>query len=323
MKDIASKHCIDLLLKQQNASSILFIFDKPNQTVANQLEKCIAEQFPNISANFQLLTKFNLEQLDALILQYDRVIAIYDINPVNSSEVETKQLYQLRQKIYQHFDKITRVCDLSQDFNDFFSVPNSYFIELNQKIIDAAKNIKTIHISNSFGTSLTVQTDTNFSWVNVNGVDPSKIHGSNLCFFEPMFGEVATQSKLTNGIIQFTGAILFSNTQDWKNQLIIEPVTLEIYNGCIVDIQSRDRNVVDLLKKKFAEHEFNSHLSEVGIGTHPAIKLKGQNLIFEERHAGAHLGFGGANGSSHMDFVFSDSIIKFDNKVIFDQGFLI
>jgi leucyl aminopeptidase (aminopeptidase T) len=271
----------------------------------------------------QSLESVNLEQFETHLSRFDRIIPIYDIHSTENSVSEIQQKQILRQKIHQYFDKVTRLCDLSEDFNDFFRLPHSYFVELHQSIINAAENIETITIQNSFGTKLIAKANPKFSWVNVNGINPSKVHGTKAFFFEPMLGEVATYSSVIDGVIQFTGSILFSNRQNWTTQLIIRPIHLEITQGRITHIHSEDEEVCRLLKNKFSEHEFSAHLTEIGIGTHPGIRLKGQNLIFEERHAGAHIGFGGMKGSNHMDFVFADSIITFDERVIFNKEFFV
>ncbi len=319
----ASLNFLNLLLAQFSASSLLVIFDEANRQTAINLKTCAETEFACLTLEIKSLITVDMENFECLINEYDRIIVIYDMNPVISSTSENEKRQLIRHKIHLHFTKISRLCDLSQDFDSFYRLPHNYFVDLHHRIIDAANNIKTINISNSLGTDLTVETKTNFSWVNVNGIKPNKIHGTQAFFFEPMLGEVATHSTICNGIIKFTGSILFSNHTNYKPQLINEPIILKIIDGFIVDLNGKDKNIINYLKDKFSQHEFNRFLSEIGIGTHPAIKLKGQNLIFEERHTGAHIGFGGTKGSDHMDFIFSDSQIKFDEKIIFDGHFQI
>jgi aminopeptidase len=138
-------------------------------------------------------------------------------------------------------------------------------------------------------------------------------------------GEVATSSNKINGTIHFTGTFLSLIPFALKYGLIgKDELILKIENSRVISMSGKNKNLVKDLEFFFEKHPNNRTIEEVGLGTNFGIKkLRGLNTAFEERHCGLHLGFGGREkGSHHLDFIFQEGCLFFDNNLIYNGKYL-
>lgn len=205
-----------------------------------------------------------------------------------------------------------RLFDVGDQFNEIFAIPPERIDELNQKIIECGKGCKTLQVTSTYGTTLSIDLATASHWTSYNG----KAMG-----FPP--GEVAFYPRDIKGEIHFTGALFSGMPIGLKHGLIRDPVILTIQEAKLQSFVCENELLEKDLKLFFGLNEGNKQIIEVGLGTNEGIStLYGRSAPFEERFCGLHLGFGGeAPGSLHCDFIFDQCSIYFDNQLIFDRGY--
>lgn len=201
--------------------------------------------------------------------------------------------------------------DCSNSFEQIYAMPFEKIKQLNQTLMKLGENTHTVLIKNSLGTELEF-TFEKASWHSIDGTNsPNELVPS----------EVSTYTSHVNGKVVFTGALLSLVPIGKKYGLIKEPIILNIENGFIKKVSCNHAPLENDLQKMFEYCEGNREIVELGIGTNSGVKLMGISAPFEERKVGFHLGIGGSQvKSQHLDFIFDDSEIYFDQQCIFSNN---
>lgn len=131
----------------------------------------------------------------------------------------------------------------------------------------------------------------------------------------------------TNGRLVVDGSITDQNIG-----LLDAPVILDIQDGSIIQISSRNKCVENKVREIFANVDSSKAyiLGEFGIGFNDCADLCGNMLIDEGTMGCVHFGMGsnwtigGKNKVGfHLDFVLRNATVKIDERVVIDRGELI
>jgi leucyl aminopeptidase (aminopeptidase T) len=201
--------------------------------------------------------------------------------------------------------------DCVNNFKHIYAMSFEKINQLNQILIKLGENTQKVLIKNSLGTELEFIFEKQ-SWHSIDGTNiPNEVVPS----------EVSTYTPHVNGRVVFTGALLSLVPIGKKYGLIKEPIILNIENGFVRKVSCNDVAIQNDLQKMYEYCEGNSEIVELGIGTNSGVKLLGISAPFEERKTGFHLGIGGSQvKSQHLDFIFEDSDIYFDQQCIFSNN---
>lgn len=137
----------------------------------------------------------------------------------------------------------------------------------------------------------------------------------------PGEGFIAPVERTTNGTIVFDGSI-------WPLGLLEEPLSAEIKDGYIVDLQG---NAAKQWRSVIAPHGQEAFaVAELGIGTNDAATLTG-NVLEDEKILGTiHVAFGDNHTfggtvrvSSHQDGIVLNPTVHIDDRKILEAGELL
>ncbi|EJE8516193.1 hypothetical protein M5252_004541 [Vibrio parahaemolyticus] len=250
----------------------------------------------------------SIEACDLFIFMYDSSLR-EDITPHGPSFIPP-----LKQKMAEHWKKSVLLREYGEYFEEAF-LSNIYDITvLNQRIIEAASQAKTVTFYDGYGGVLKGTFAEDQKWKSLDGCN----------HYDLMPGEVATRIIDLTGSVTFGGTFLSTVPFAIKYGVIKPSLKVDIEHSRVVAVKSENHSL---------EADFNTYLNkcasnriveEFGIGTNLNVNLHGRNASFEERHAGLHLGLGGGERASHhLDLVFSTGKILFDERVIFDGSFCV
>lgn len=178
------------------------------------------------------------------------------------------------------------------------------------KMIKILENAKIAHISAPGGTNIVLYIeDRGFSTDVRITKEP---YFANLPCGEIWCGPIETQG---DGIIVCDGSI-------GDIGRVKKPLKITVKNGKIINIESKDKNLVKEVEKLISLDEEASIIGELGIGLNPGAKLSGILLEDEKALETAHIAFGnntdmqgGQNTSiTHRDFLFYNPTIKITYK---------
>ena len=178
------------------------------------------------------------------------------------------------------------------------------------KMIKILENAKIAHISAPGGTDIVLYIeDRGFSTDVRITKEP---YFANLPCGEIWCGPIETQG---DGIIVCDGSI-------GDIGKVKKPLKITVKNGKIINIESKDKNLVKEVEKLISLDEEASIIGELGIGLNPGAKLSGILLEDEKALQTAHIAFGnntdmegGQNKSvTHRDFLFYKPTIKITYK---------
>ncbi len=290
---------------QYNSDCTLFIgYSARYFNLANDICKDFPIFNPQLHLKCMELDVNNLEQIKNSLTSSNLFILFYDSDykqPLGRSVI----VQQIISELKQFWQKSCVLKDYGSYFNEAFGVCPSELQNLNNQLMSIANESNFLRYSDDLGSNLEVDV-ANARWTSVCGC-------GNL---DLVPGEIATFGKV-NGIVKFTGSFLSIIPLAPKYGLIKEPLTLTIKDNIIVDVAGDDIRLITDFKKYIQYNTSNATVEEVGIGTNYAVKLRGINAGFEERHVGLHLGLGGGkSGSDHLDLIFQSGSLFFNETLI-------
>lgn len=194
---------------------------------------------------------------------------------------------------------------------------------LNSSLIAAAKTVRDIHVTNTFGTDLHIRPLDDGGWTNSCGYFSGQFPG----ILPP--GEVNTYTPHVTGTFVADGALNSSFGFPGDPRLADHPVALEITQSTITGASCADPLTADVLNK-FFEIKNADRVGEVGFGTNEGI-TEWVDFVshINERHPGLHLGLGsptqpvskvGWSSPLHLDLILDDCSIRFDDALVFSEG---
>ena len=180
------------------------------------------------------------------------------------------------------------------------------------KMINSFNNAKQVHITAPGGTDIILCIEDRGFSTDAQLIDES--HIANLPCGEVWCGPVETMG---DGLIVCDGSI-------GDIGKVSKPLKIYLEKGKIINIESEDQKLVDIIEKLINVDEEARIIGELGIGLNPGAKLSGNLLEDEKALHTAHIAFGnnenmegGQNKSkTHRDFLF----YKPTMKVAFKDG---
>lgn len=226
-----------------------------------------------------------------------------------------KTLNDLQSKLEKSLpnDNIVRLFDIDFLFDEVYKYPPQFHINLHKQIMEEIHKSKILKLK-AYKSELSILT------YNLGNLSSSE-YVSLSC----IPSEIATYSSNITGEIRFKGAILGKLPFLQKHGLTEDPILLKLKDSLLVSISCANKGLEKDLNYYFNRHLDNRHLCEIGIGTNLGLKyLHPINTLALERYPGFHLGFGGKSFESiHIDFIFDESEIMLENKLLFrDKQFI-
>jgi aminopeptidase len=261
------------------------------------------------NSDYQHIRK-HVEEDDISILFLNHISSIKSIE---KNKILAKKINPL---INSYSNKIIGFTDINNMFNDIFRIPPERIKYLNQTLIQDCKNSKTMNITSTKGTNLSISMKTCKKWASIQGFGDSDDHTPS---------EVATYTKNISGEFYFRGMFLCQIPFSLKHGFINDPIKITIKKGRITALKCTNKELKKDLHEYLFAHDDHRNIREIGLGTNEGLSyLPNVSASFIERHPGLHLGLGGSiAGSIHMDLISCDSIIHLDKKMIFNDKFFI
>lgn len=225
----------------------------------------------------------------------------------------TKKIFSLKRSIEKaNLYTCLSFMDVKENMDKIFGTPPKEVISLNEALISRGKQAKTVRIQDDNGTDLHILLN-HSTWQSIDGI--AIIPGD----FLP--SEVLAAPLSISGKFFFTGSILSGVPIGIKHGIIKDPIQVIFQDNKVIAVDCANAELKADLELVLFNVPESSVPIEVGIGTNTHIPLTGDGFVWEERHAGAHLGIGGKNKSNHTDFIFAHSKIWFDDQLIFNNGY--
>ncbi|WP_323120486.1 M29 family metallopeptidase [Burkholderia alba] len=224
-------------------------------------------------------------------------------------------LAAIRPAIVEHWSKSVLFKDYGSHLDEAFEESLDAIAARNGQLIEIASRASRVRFVDETGNALTGSLAPAQKWTSVDGM-------GNL---DVVPGEIATHVTDLHGSIVFSGTFLSTIPFAVKYKVAERLAVLHIEDSVVVDFDSDHPGFRADFSAYLERHENHRKVEEFGIGTNLGIKgLYGRNAGFEERHPGLHLGMGGgAQGSHHLDLIFSAGTLALDDHVIFDGGFTV
>ena len=299
-------------IKFSARKKVVFISDVANKEILNVISQKIVGFAPELQASFFCFDSSTIWQIPEQIDSSDLFLIFKDTSKNGNLNFD---FHAIKDMLELNWRKSAMIVDSVKYLHEIYAADPKKMIRFNNIFIENAEKSNFIYYSDTNGSKLSIQINKNKKWTNIDGVSMPDI----------IPGEVATASQNIDGNINFTGTFLslipfalkYGCIQ--KNQL-----TFNIKNGTIVSMGGENASLLKDLEFHFEKHPNNKIIEEVGFGTNFGVtKLRGLNTAFEERHCGLHLGFGGREkGSHHLDFIFADGNIHFDEQLIYKNGYV-
>ncbi len=298
-------------LSKKSENKILIAYEKKYLLVIDKLRQSLNKDFEIIGIHD---ISEDQTRIFELYPQCDRALFFYDhftrkdLQPGYSEEMKPYARYFSEDPL-----KVIFINDMLEQFNQVFSIKPKRIQELNNKLIDLAKQSKNLEITDNIGTLVNVDLRVVTHWSSIDGTT----------FGEIIPGEIASYSPEFNGTLCFTGSFLSMIPIGIKHGVIVDPIQFIFKKSRVHSFHCNNSELSKDLNYFFEFSDDHAHIHEIGIGTNEGItKLYGKNASFEEKHVGIHFGLGGKeDGTFHLDMMMQDSIFKFDNQLIFDGSF--
>lgn len=140
-------------------------------------------------------------------------------------------------------------------------------------------------------------------------------------------GEIATYSSSVNGALVADFALHTNEPCPFDTRLAQCPVTLQIKDSVVVDVDTSHDGIRSYLEQAFAIPDAN-RVGEVGFGTNLGVTeaIDGNSHV-NERNGGLHLGIGQHNQprsavpyrcKTHIDLIASDGVVTTDAGAVVD-----
>ena len=296
--------------------TICIYFSSAYKMLATKLSDAIQSELPQSHCTICLLDKTPLKEKLELFHACNVAVFLYDkFKSQQDFEKYSLNIRPFLNKIKNNLLKTIFLVEVAGYFDEIFSISPRRIASLHRKLIDAANQSKIMRIQSSLGSKVTIDLTSCKPWTSLDGIN----------YGEGVPSEITTYTKNINGTFVFTGLILCPIPFSKKYGVLKKPVTFEIKNGTIVSADTENQELTKDLEYYFQYHDTHRKIEEIGIGTNEGLlTLKGTSGGSEERHAGLHFGLGGKkNKSIHLDLISADSQIYFDEKMIFNDKFLL
>lgn len=203
------------------------------------------------------------------------------------------------------------------------SVDYSKVQEMCDKVAEIVKKASQITVTTPAGTDFTVNLNPNYKWKISNGLIRSE-DWSNL-----PDGEIFTcADSIPSGVIVVDG-ILGDYFSEKYGLLEATPVTLQIKDSRVKDVQCANEDLVKELYDYMSQDENANRIGEFAIGTNIGLDHLVGNLLQDEKFPGIHVAIGhgypektGSDWGSdaHMDAVLKKTTIVVEDRTIMKDG---
>jgi leucyl aminopeptidase (aminopeptidase T) len=194
--------------------------------------------------------------------------------------------------------------------------------DLSQRLVERARQARRISCKTPQGTDFEAELSPKLKWLKTSGII-SKAKWGNL-----PGGEIFTSPLNSNGTFVVDGVVgdyLCERYGDLKSS----PLTIEVANNRIVDLQSKNKQLLAEFRAYTSSDENSNRVGEFAIGTNTACTRVIGHILQDEKIPGVHIAFGhpyaehtGANWVSHthIDCVGRDFDIWFDHEQVMRAG---
>ncbi|KVM99494.1 MULTISPECIES: hypothetical protein [unclassified Burkholderia] len=300
-------------LARSDTANLLVGYDASNRDIALQAFSALPE---SLDATTLCLESTPPADIIAAIDRSDLFVLLYDSSclptPLPSGP---PFLSAIRPAIVEHWGKSVLFKDYGPHLDEAFSESLDDIAARNGRLIDAAARASQVRFIDEAGNLLTGSLKPDQKWTSVDGM-------GNL---DVVPGEIATHVTDLHGSIVFSGTFLSTIPFAVKYKVAERLATLRIENSTIAGFDSDHPGFRHDFASYLERHANHRKIEEFGIGTNLGIKgLYGRNAGFEERHPGLHLGLGGGEqGSHHLDLIFANGTLAFDDRIVFDRAFAV
>jgi leucyl aminopeptidase (aminopeptidase T) len=226
------------------------------------------------------------------------ILMIFEKDTMSHNEAVRQAFSNYKDEQYQVIRTINSGADL---FSIGLKAPPETLSALNSAVLEECLSASSLTINTEGGSELHVELDNSrFHWISNRGIaHPGK-------FMVLPAGEVATYPASVAGILVADFAINVNTWMEQDARLDTTPVTVEIINSEIVNLQCENpktrKFLNGLLSRKNAKK-----VGELGFGTNPFVRRPVfENSHLNERTPGIHLGFGQHNQTVEATGYFCD-----------------
>jgi aminopeptidase len=194
--------------------------------------------------------------------------------------------------------------------------------ELSARVLEIASKARSIRATTAAGTDITADLTPEYKWLKTSGIISTKKWG-NL-----PGGEIFTTPLEVNGTFVIDGVVgdyLCSKYGDLRES----PLTIHIKGNRLIDLESKNRELVEEFWKYTHTDENSDRVGEFAIGTNIGLHNVIGNILQDEKLPGVHIAFGNPYGahtgaewtsSTHIDVVGTKFNIWADGTEIMQQG---
>lgn len=320
----AITNCIELA----KSDRLIIVTDKESFEIGNAL-KTEAERITP-STLLLKIEDYGTRPMKALPDNMVKDIKVFNPNvSIYAAQGKTGELQNFRSKLidllaYQlncshaHMIGITKQIMLEGMATDY----NTLY-DITQKIYKIAKTAKTIKVTNPKGTDVTATFDPKLKWVSSHG----KIKkGAGKAWQNLPGTETFTCPKSVDGWVV---AEILGDYFSEKYGHLKDPVIIDIKDGFIWNIECKNKELEEEVKKYLFTSPLGNRVGEFAIGTNVGLTHFIGNLLQDEKFPGMHMAFGhpypketGADWDSptHLDVIPTDVDIFVDDKQIMKGG---
>ena len=156
---------------------------------------------------------------------------------------------------------------------------------LSSRLVDRARQAKTIRVTSPAGTDLTATFSPRLRWLKTSGlISPDK--WGNL-----PGGEIFTSPWDVNGTFVVDGVVGDYLCRKYGD-LRATPLTIEVRNGRIAALSCDNEELVDEFRRYTSTDENSDRVGEFAIGTNTAVEDVRGNILQDEKIPGVHIAFG-------------------------------
>jgi aminopeptidase len=320
---VGARNATQVCLRLQPHEQLTLIADREGLEIAAAL----VQQIKEIGAPYRV---FVLEELAPRPLEHmpAPILADLEASQVSifaaqaqrgelRSRIEMMDVVNRRRLRHGHMVNITKEIMLQGMQADFLKIDR-----LSQRVIEKARQAKTVRATSEGGTSIVAEMSTSLKWVKTSGlISPDK--WGNL-----PGGEIFTSPYSVNGCFVCDGVVgdyLCAKYGDLKQT----PLTIEVQDARIVDLQCENKELLNEFAAYTRTDENSNRVGEFAIGTNLAVTRIIGNILQDEKIPGIHIAFGHPynehtgqtwNSTTHIDCVGRDFDIWLDDEPIMRDG---
>lgn len=289
-------------LQRDNLNSVAIYSCKDYQLLSQAIQSSLSAQTNCTIFQTPDINKINQQTTDSLIIIF------------NNHYDELAQAMQAEQSFFEaNWKRTLKLTGFKEYFAKVYAEPPQELSAFTKKAAAIFNQTSKVTYNDQHGSHLELSVTKEKDFTLIDG-----FNGEDM-----VPGEIAKKPNDANGHIVFTGTFLSLIPFALKHGLVkAGEFTFDIEHNRITNLGGSNTELVKDFQAHFSKHPDNNRIDELGIGTNKSVnELYGLNCVFEERHAGLHLGFGGVvQGTLHCDFLFQAGNLFCDDQPVYQDG---